>query len=229
MNVLYSSLRRFSSFLPLLNHRIATYFHFKQKLLHPYKLLRFSPYSYSCKQAKEPVCDEDDFIDDGFDSDNDDSSCCKNEDNNNGNDSDGLDHQENTNSLKVDTLYSPFLKQQASRVTLIAKSDVSKKKRKQELNSKIPIVLHKEEIEEKFVRGSGPGGQSVNKSNNCVQLLHLPTGISVSCHETRELTANRKIARRWLKEKLDFLYNGANSKLAIQQEKIRKRKRKAER
>ena len=36
--------------------------------------------------------------------------------------------------------------------------------------------LEERELEERFVRGSGPGGQSVNKTANCVSLKHLPTG-----------------------------------------------------
>jgi len=39
--------------------------------------------------------------------------------------------------------------------------------------------LDENDLEEMFVRGGGPGGQSVNKSNNCVVLKHLPTGIVV--------------------------------------------------
>ena len=35
------------------------------------------------------------------------------------------------------------------------------------------------ELEEMFVRGSGPGGQSVNKTSNCVVMKHLPTGIVI--------------------------------------------------
>ena len=38
---------------------------------------------------------------------------------------------------------------------------------------------------EKFVKGTGPGGQSVNKTRNCVQLTHLPSGLSVQCHQQR--------------------------------------------
>lgn len=33
------------------------------------------------------------------------------------------------------------------------------------------------DLEEKFVRGSGPGGSAVNKNSNCVVLTHTPTGI----------------------------------------------------
>lgn len=40
-------------------------------------------------------------------------------------------------------------------------------------------VLDEEELEEQFVRGSGPGGQATNKTSNCVVLKHIPTGIVV--------------------------------------------------
>lgn len=41
--------------------------------------------------------------------------------------------------------------------------------------SQVP-VLAEEDLEEQFVRGSGPGGQATNTTNNCVVLLHKPTG-----------------------------------------------------
>lgn len=36
--------------------------------------------------------------------------------------------------------------------------------------------LNEEEIDEKFIKGHGPGGSNVNKTTNCVQLKHIPTG-----------------------------------------------------
>ncbi|CAN0588757.1 unnamed protein product, partial [Ectocarpus sp. 12 AP-2014] len=51
-------------------------------------------------------------------------------------------------------------------------------------------------------QGSGPGGQKINKVRNCVQLTHVPSGVSVSCQDSRELHANRHIARKRLKEKV---------------------------
>ena len=41
--------------------------------------------------------------------------------------------------------------------------------------SNVPIVAEMD-VEEQFVRGHGPGGQAVNKTNNCVVLKHFPTG-----------------------------------------------------
>lgn len=133
--------------------------------------------------------------------------------------------------------------------------------------------LKEDDIEESFVRGmgsmwvivwdcrcrqstcigSGPGGQSINKTENNVQLLHKPTGIRVSCQETRSLSQNRKLARRILLEKvscpaiiadgsctylkifrqLDASYNPGLSKQelkkALQLERERRRKKKSKR
>ncbi|KAL9980650.1 hypothetical protein ACROYT_G009260 [Oculina patagonica] len=86
------------------------------------------------------------------------------------------------------------------------------------------VHLNEEDMEEKFIKGSGPGGQSVNKSSNCVQLIHKPTGIMIKCHESRSLARNRVIARELLKQKLDFLYNGKESAVGQAIAKIKKRK-----
>lgn len=40
-----------------------------------------------------------------------------------------------------------------------------------------PLV--ESELEEKFIRGWGAGGQKVNKTNNCVMLTHIPTGVVI--------------------------------------------------
>ncbi|KAL1947334.1 hypothetical protein VTO73DRAFT_14295 [Trametes versicolor] len=91
--------------------------------------------------------------------------------------------------------------------------------------------LKEADLEESFVRGSGPGGQSVNKTENNVQLLHKPTGLRVACQETRSLQQNRKIARKILLGKLDALYNPGLSKQELlkakQHERDRRRKKKA--
>ncbi|KEZ39662.1 hypothetical protein SAPIO_CDS9601 [Scedosporium apiospermum] len=71
------------------------------------------------------------------------------------------------------------------------------------------------EIEEVFIKGSGPGGQKINKTNSAVQLKHLPTGIVVKSQATRSRSQNRAIARNILAQRLDELYNGEQSRSAI--------------
>lgn len=76
--------------------------------------------------------------------------------------------------------------------------------------SKVP-QLDERDLQENVISGSGPGGQSVNKSVNCCQLKHKPTGLVVKVHQQRSLEKNRQIARELLIAKLDNLYNGENS------------------
>lgn len=68
-----------------------------------------------------------------------------------------------------------------------------------------------DDLEEWLVRGSGPGGQAVNKTSNCVMLRHKPTGIVVKCHITRVTEQNRKLAREMLIARLDHKFNGDKS------------------
>merc|ERR1712238_170854 len=82
------------------------------------------------------------------------------------------------------------------------------------------------DIEEKFIRGSGSGGQKINKTSSCVSLLHIPTSIRVECQDSRSLDQNRKTARKRLKEKLDLYYNGSQSKQSIKQLDMKKKKQK---
>lgn len=94
--------------------------------------------------------------------------------------------------------------------------------------SKFP-KLSEQDLEEKFTKGSGPGGQSVNKTTNAVFLRHLPSGVWVKCHESRSLDTNRKLARKHLLSKLDNHFNGEDS-VESQENRIEswKRERKKE-
>ncbi|XP_077062951.1 mitochondrial translation release factor in rescue [Siphateles boraxobius] len=87
----------------------------------------------------------------------------------------------------------------------------------------LPVLLE-EDLEEQFVRGSGPGGQATNKTSNCVVLKHIPTGIVVKCHQTRSVDLNRKRAREILREKLEVAYKGEESELLkIKKESIQRK------
>ncbi|KAI6904985.1 hypothetical protein KC318_g7799 [Hortaea werneckii] len=80
------------------------------------------------------------------------------------------------------------------------------------------------EIEEKFLKGTGPGGQKINKTSCAVQLRHLPTGIVVKSQETRSREQNRKFARNILAEKLDQLEKGDQSRSAIKADRAKSKK-----
>ncbi|KAM0616310.1 hypothetical protein ACHAP0_002504 [Verticillium nonalfalfae] len=79
------------------------------------------------------------------------------------------------------------------------------------------------DIEESYLKGSGPGGQKINKTNSAVQLKHIPTGIVIKSQATRSRSQNRKIARQLLAERLDDLENGDQSRNAIVAEAKRKK------
>lgn len=86
------------------------------------------------------------------------------------------------------------------------------------------LVIPETDIEESFLKGSGPGGQKINKTSSAVQLKHVPTGIVVKCQETRSRAQNRKLARHLLSERLDEMEKGPQSRTAIKIERARKKK-----
>jgi hypothetical protein len=80
------------------------------------------------------------------------------------------------------------------------------------------------EITEAFLRGTGPGGQKINKTSCAVQLKHLATGIVVKSQHTRSREQNRKFARLLLGEKLDALEKGEDSRTAIKLDRAKTKK-----
>ncbi|CAG9760033.1 unnamed protein product [Ceutorhynchus assimilis] len=72
-------------------------------------------------------------------------------------------------------------------------------------------TLNEADLEEQQIKGSGPGGQKINKTSSCIFLRHIPTGMVVKCQETRSVHQNKKIARQLLITKLDNYFNKENS------------------
>ena len=101
--------------------------------------------------------------------------------------------------------------------------------------SLVPKIDFTQEVKETVGRGSGPGGQKVNKSNNAVVLVHKETKVFVKCHDTRSVEKNRVIAQDRLIDKLDFHLNGDKSveaqvkKIEKEREIVRKEKAKLKR
>lgn len=82
---------------------------------------------------------------------------------------------------------------------------------------------------EKFILGSGSGGQKVNKTHSCVYLKHIPTGTEVKCQRERSRELNRFLARRELCERLEEELFNELSKKKREQQKIRQQKKRRSR
>ncbi len=81
--------------------------------------------------------------------------------------------------------------------------EVSKSKIKKLIMRMERLKLDLSTVDERFVKGSGKGGQKRNKTSNKVVLRHIPTGITVSYGRSRSLSLNRFIALRNLVERLE--------------------------
>ncbi|MDY0150238.1 MAG: peptide chain release factor-like protein, partial [Kiritimatiellia bacterium] len=91
------------------------------------------------------------------------------------------------------------------------------------------LGIRETDLEEKFIRGGGPGGQKVNKTSSTVYLRHIPTGLEVKCARERSQSMNRFLARRELCEKMAEKVRGEKSKRQQEREKIRRQKRRRSR
>lgn len=68
----------------------------------------------------------------------------------------------------------------------------------------VSLGVRPEEVEERFVRGTGAGGQKINKTSSTVTLRHRPSGIEVRCQRERSQATNRLLAWQELADKLEW-------------------------
>jgi protein subunit release factor B len=91
------------------------------------------------------------------------------------------------------------------------------------------LGILEQDLDERFIRGSGHGGQKINKTSSCVQLSHGPESIELRCQKTRSQADNRYWARHELCERIEEKILGEASAKRQAEEKIRRQKRRRSR
>jgi protein subunit release factor B len=89
----------------------------------------------------------------------------------------------------------------------------------------VSLGVRPEEVEERFIRGAGAGGQKINKTSSTVWLRHGPTGTEVRCQRERSQTVNRLIAWTELAEKLEWRRRESANQAQAERELVRRQKR----
>lgn len=89
----------------------------------------------------------------------------------------------------------------------------------------VSLGVRPEEVEERFVRGAGAGGQKINKTSSTVALRHRPTGVEVRIQDERSQSQNRAAAWLALAEKLERRAAAATSAARAASELARRQKR----
>jgi protein subunit release factor B len=104
------------------------------------------------------------------------------------------------------------------------------RKKQEELEARMAALgVREADIEEKYIRSSGPGGQKVNKTASCVYLKHIQSGLEVKMQRERSQALNRYYARKRLCELVEQEKFGSKSPAALKADKIRKQKQRRKR
>jgi protein subunit release factor B len=103
-------------------------------------------------------------------------------------------------------------------------SVITESKRNALLAKMAALNINPRDIDETFVKGSGKGGQKINKTANAVQLVYAPLNITVRMQKERERSVNRFLALRELLEEIVLRISPQTSERKKAWDKIRKQK-----
>jgi peptide chain release factor len=89
----------------------------------------------------------------------------------------------------------------------------------------VSLDVRPQDVEERFVRGAGAGGQKINKTSSTVWIRHRPTGLEVRCQRERSQATNRLLAWIELADKLEWARAQAINAVQSARELARRQKR----
>jgi protein subunit release factor B len=91
------------------------------------------------------------------------------------------------------------------------------------------LHINEADLVEKFILGSGSGGQNLHKTSSTVYLKHIPSHIEIKCQYSRSRESNRYFARVRLCEKLHAILSDEKTKAQQSIEKIKRQKKRRSR
>jgi peptide chain release factor len=89
----------------------------------------------------------------------------------------------------------------------------------------VSLGVRPEDVEERFIRGTGAGGQKINKTSSTVWLRHGPTGTEVRCQRERSQTVNRLLAWQELAGRLESAARAQAAGVRAERELVRRQTR----